>query len=97
MTEASNSEQSRLGLFDLEPNDMELLSKLKIQYHARFGHPFIVALHRVSDLKMLFFIFKRRLNFTPLEEYTNTLAEIASVIEARTVRTFGAVAEKNTH
>lgn len=95
MTKASNSEQGRLGLLDLEPDDLLLLLQLNAEYRSRFGYPFIIALHRVSDLKALFFTFKRRLNGTALEEYTNTLAEIASVIEARTARAYGSEVEEN--
>lgn len=89
MTPASESEQGRLGLLDLTPDDMAQLSRLNAAYQRRFGHPFIIALHRVPNLKSLFEIFERRLGATALEEHITTLAEIASVICARTAEAFG--------
>ncbi|KMK68303.1 2-oxo-4-hydroxy-4-carboxy-5-ureidoimidazoline decarboxylase [Puniceibacterium sp. IMCC21224] len=89
MTEDSQSEQGRLGLLDVAPEDMARLRQLNADYRARFGHPFIIALHRVADLPSLFATFDRRLGATPIEEHTTTLAEIASVIRARTARAYG--------
>jgi len=62
-------------------------------YAAQFGHPFILALHRVPDLKAVFDIFERRLAASPVEEHVSTLAEIASVIGSRAARAFGPPSE----
>lgn len=93
MTEASQSEQDRLGLMHLAPNDMARLTQLNTDYRARFGHPFIIALHRIPDLPSLLAVFERRLAATPIEEHATTLAEITSVIRARTARAFGPSAD----
>lgn len=89
MTEASTGEQHRLGLLALLPADARRLADLNRRYRSRFGHPFIVALHRFDDLPSLFAAFEHRLAAAPAEEHAATLAEIASVIRARTARAFG--------
>ncbi|WP_159587983.1 2-oxo-4-hydroxy-4-carboxy-5-ureidoimidazoline decarboxylase [Chelativorans xinjiangense] len=90
MTEASTSEQGRLRLLSLSAADAARLTRMNTAYRTRFGHPFIVALHRVPDLQTLFATFERRLAATPPGEHTATLAEIASVIRSRAARAFGA-------
>lgn len=89
MTRASQSEQGRLGLLDLAADDLARLSRLNAAYRARFGYPFIIALHRIEDLQTLFATFEQRLSATAVEEHTATLAEIASVICARSAKAFG--------
>jgi len=88
MTEASTSEQGRLGLTSLDPDTTARLAGMNAAYSDRFGHPFILALHRVPDLETVFEIFECRLAATPVEEHVSTLAEIASVISARAARAF---------
>ncbi|MBC7283405.1 2-oxo-4-hydroxy-4-carboxy-5-ureidoimidazoline decarboxylase [Hoeflea sp.] len=89
MTEASISEQQRLGLHCLSPADARRLARLNAAYRDRFGHPFIVALHRVPDLSSLFEVFELRLAASPQEEHAATLAEIASVVHSRAASAFG--------
>ncbi|BCH21028.1 uricase [Mesorhizobium sp. L-8-3] len=89
MTEASTGEQGRLGLLALSAAEASRLTRLNATYRARFSHPFIIALHRVENLRSLFATFERRLAATPLEEHITTLAEIASVIRSRAARAFG--------
>ncbi|MEM0947106.1 MAG: 2-oxo-4-hydroxy-4-carboxy-5-ureidoimidazoline decarboxylase [Pseudomonadota bacterium] len=93
MTKASTVEQDRLGLLSLSASDAHRLRRLNAEYAARFGHPYIVALHRVSDLAQLFETFERRLNASAVEEHVSTLAEIASVIYARANAAFGPQAD----
>ncbi|GAB4521957.1 MAG: 2-oxo-4-hydroxy-4-carboxy-5-ureidoimidazoline decarboxylase [Roseibium sp.] len=88
MTDASTDEQSRLGLMSLDPRQAARLYRMNAAYAARFGHPFILALHRVPDLQTMFDIFDRRLASAPIEEHVATLAEIASVISNRVERAF---------
>ncbi|SFJ67273.1 2-oxo-4-hydroxy-4-carboxy-5-ureidoimidazoline decarboxylase [Celeribacter neptunius] len=88
MTEASTGEQGRLGLLSLDPRSHARLSRLNATYRSRFGYPFIIALHRVPDLDTLFARFEARLHADPVEEHVTTLAEIASVIRARTIQVF---------
>lgn len=89
MTAESMSEQQRLGLTDLPQTEAQSLETLNSAYRASFGHPFIIALHRVADRKTLFQTFRQRLNATRLEEHMTTLAEIASVIASRSRNVFG--------
>lgn len=89
MTVESQGEQDRLGLMSLDRQNALRLTRLNAAYQARFGHPFIIALHRVPDLETLFTSFERRSTATPLEEHISTLAEIASVIRARAASVFG--------
>lgn len=89
MTEESTGEQARLGLLALRRDEAARLAALNAHYESRFGHPFIIALHRVPDITTLFARFESRLSATPIEEHTTTLAEIASVIRSRTRRAFG--------
>ncbi|MAU23226.1 MAG: OHCU decarboxylase [Martelella sp.] len=89
MTAASTGEQARLGLLALSREEAARLAALNTAYSARFGYPFIIALHRVPDLGTLFETFARRLDHSALEEHALTLAEIASVIESRVNRLFG--------
>jgi OHCU decarboxylase len=93
MTAESVSEQGRLGLTCLPRDEAVRLNALNAAYRARFGHPFIIALHRVPDRATLFATFERRLKASALEEHTTTLAEIASVIRSRCRNAFGAASE----
>ena len=88
MTAHSQTEQGRLGLTSLSGAEAELLARMNAEYCARFGHPFIIALHRVPDRAALFKSFERRLGASPLEEHVTTLSEITSVILSRTGRSF---------
>lgn len=92
MTDASTSEQGRLGLTSLGPTEARRLAQMNAAYADRFGHPFIIALHRVPDLEALFSIFARRLAASAVEEHVSALAEIASVISARAAIAFGPAA-----
>ena len=93
MTEASTSEQNRLGLTLLDPEKAARLAGMNADYAARFGHPFILALHRVPNLETVFETFERRLAASPVEEHVSSLAEIASVISARVADAFGPASE----
>ena len=96
MTDASTSEQGRLGLTSLNAQEAARLTAMNSAYAARFGHPFILALHRVPDLKTVFDIFERRLAASPVEEHVTTLAEIASVIGSRAALAFGPALGENS-
>jgi 2-oxo-4-hydroxy-4-carboxy-5-ureidoimidazoline decarboxylase len=89
MTIASTSEQGRLGLLSLTNADARRLARLNTAYRERFGYPFIIALHRIADLRALFEAFERRISGSPQEEPAATLAEIASVIRSRSAQAFG--------
>ncbi|MEP2628227.1 MAG: 2-oxo-4-hydroxy-4-carboxy-5-ureidoimidazoline decarboxylase [Hyphomicrobiales bacterium] len=95
MTAASTSEQGRLGLLNLSAKDARRLQDLNARYAERFGHPYIVALHRVPDLEFLFETFERRLTASSVEEHVSTLAEIASVIYARCAKAFNGATQQH--
>ncbi len=97
MTSASISEQQRLGLLVLSSDEAWRLASLNALYRQRFGHPFIVALHRVRDVAALFEIFERRLRASAIEEHAATLAEIASVIRSRATSAFGPATTATSH
>jgi OHCU decarboxylase len=88
MTKESIGEQGRLGLMSLDTGTHDQLLHLNAAYKARFGYPFIIALHRIPDLDRLFSSFEARLAADPVEEHVTSLAEIASVIRARASRAF---------
>lgn len=88
MTEESNSEQGRLGLLNLSPDDLDHLDELNRAYRERFGMPFILALHRMSDLLAVLSEFETRLKNTPEQEHHNALQEITSVVRNRTLNFF---------
>jgi 2-oxo-4-hydroxy-4-carboxy-5-ureidoimidazoline decarboxylase len=50
MTEGSTSEQDRLGLTRLQPQQYERLSRLNREHRSKFGFPFIAALRLHGDL-----------------------------------------------
>lgn len=88
MSDASVTEQSGFGLMRLAREEAQRLKDLNSAYRVRFGFPFIIALHRVCDRPALFETFERRLTASPIEEHTQALAEIASVISSRCRRLF---------
>lgn len=93
MTDASKDEQGRLGLTTLSKEESARLFRLNTEYAERFGHPFILALHRVPNLQAVLETFERRLQASEIEEHVSTLAEIASVIAHRADRAFAAPAD----
>ncbi|MEV8467657.1 2-oxo-4-hydroxy-4-carboxy-5-ureidoimidazoline decarboxylase [Fluviibacterium sp. DFM31] len=89
MTDASTSEQGRLGLDRLAADDLARLDGLNASYAQRFGHPCIVALVNVPDLDNLFETFERRLQAEPPAEHAENLTQIAEVIRARIAKAIG--------
>lgn len=96
MTQSSTGEQGRLGLHLLSGPEAERLYRLNADYRSKFRHPFIVALHRVSDRLSLFEHFESRLKASPIEEHIATLAEITSVIRSRARAAFGGTSDERT-
>lgn len=89
MGAASTSEQARLGLHALSAADRQRLARLNAAYRDVFGWPFILALHRVPDLRAVFDALEDRLGNTADDERAVALAEVASVTRARVVERFG--------
>ena len=94
MTNASQSEQGRLGLMDPAPEVAARLADLNRQYMRRFGYPFVIALHAQPDLAAVFAQFEDRLSGEPEAERSRALEQVISVMTARLNRLIaGAPAE----
>lgn len=89
MTSASQTEQGRLDLLDLDAVTSAELTDLNRQYSRRHGYPFIVALHEHEDLESVIAQFKRRIATDPGEELACALGQVVSVMKARLLRLTG--------
>ena len=83
LTEASASEQSRLGLTSLAPSDYTRLADLNRRYRETFGMPCIIALRRHATLASVLAAFEQRIGARPDAEFATALAEIGHVTEGR--------------
>lgn len=70
MTAASQGEQGRLGLARPAPAVAARLAGLNRRYTARFGFPFIIALHAAADLDAVFAQFEGRLRNAPRKRWS---------------------------
>ena len=93
MTPASQGEQARLDLASPATEVASRLERLNRQYTARFGYPFIIALHAVTDEDAVFAQFESRLAHEPREEVCRALDEVVSVVTARLSGLTGRAAE----
>lgn len=89
MTKASQQEQGRLGLTAPTGAVRARIAELNARYQARFGFPFVIALHRVSDVAAVMEQFEQRLAAAPEAEILTALAEVASVSRARVTALVG--------
>jgi 2-oxo-4-hydroxy-4-carboxy-5-ureidoimidazoline decarboxylase len=89
MTPASTGEQSRLGLDRLTPDERRRIEAANAAYRARFGFPFIIALHRHATLAAVFADFDARIASDPETELERALAEVVEVVRGRVARAFG--------
>lgn len=89
MTPASQEEQGRLGLDAPDAALTERFSQLNAAYQDRFGFPFILALHRMTNVTAVLQTFEQRLGQTHAQEIKQNCAEIASVSAARIHKAFG--------
>lgn len=83
MTDASSSEQGRLGLFDLKSNELARLQSLNLVYRERFGFPLIVALRLHASLDSVFAEGERRLCHDSATEWSVALAQVGHVMRGR--------------
>ncbi len=88
MTRASQEEQGRLGLDTPDTELTARFTQLNTEYQARFGFPFILALHRMSDVSEVLQVFEDRLKQSRDTEIKQAVAEIASVSAARVQKAF---------
>ncbi|MCM0020536.1 MAG: 2-oxo-4-hydroxy-4-carboxy-5-ureidoimidazoline decarboxylase [Tagaea sp.] len=89
MTHASTGEQARLGLLRLTPAERRRIEAANAAYRARFGFPFIVALHRHATLAAVLADLDARLASDPESELARALAEVTEVTRGRVARVFG--------
>jgi OHCU decarboxylase len=83
MTAASQAEQGRLALTNLDTKTRKRLALLNQAYRDRFGFPFIIALHAFDDIESVIAEFEGRLQNAPSVELARALTEVVSVARAR--------------
>ena len=89
LTEASTSEQSRLGLTQLARGDFDRLADLNRRYRETFGFPCIIALSRHQSLTGVLAAFERRLANSRDMEIETALGEIRHITEGRLAQRLG--------
>lgn len=89
MTEASNAEQTRLGLLALGRAELANLNRLNAEYRERFGVPFIVALRLHRDFASVVSSLEQRLGRETSIEHEENLRQIGEVLRGRLARHFG--------
>jgi len=83
MTQDSTTEQARLGLLQLTPDEFQRLQGINRRYRERFGFPFIVALRLFQDLPSLLDAGEQRLKNDPVTELQVALGQVYEVIRGR--------------
>ena len=83
LTEASTSEQGRMGLDRLQADEAAAFDSLNSTYRARFGFPFIIAVRGQRDRTAILAALSARLKHTPEEELAAALAEVAKITRFR--------------
>ena len=89
LTEASTSEQGRLGLTRLERATLDSLTDLNRRYRDTFSFPCIIALRQHQSVASVLADFERRLVNTREQEIDIALAEIGEITRGRLARLFG--------
>jgi 2-oxo-4-hydroxy-4-carboxy-5-ureidoimidazoline decarboxylase len=87
MTAESNSEQGRLGLLNLDPDDLARLTELNWSYRERFGFPYVAAIRLHGSLADMFRSFEQRLHNDPETELAVSLLQVCEVMRGRLART----------
>jgi 2-oxo-4-hydroxy-4-carboxy-5-ureidoimidazoline decarboxylase len=86
MTENSTSEQSRLGLTRLPPEQLQRLSRLNRAHREKFGFPFIAALRLQHDLESVMREGEASLSNGLEAEIGRTLQQISAIVYGRLCR-----------
>ncbi|WP_424934380.1 2-oxo-4-hydroxy-4-carboxy-5-ureidoimidazoline decarboxylase [Amaricoccus macauensis] len=92
MTDASQTEQGRLGLNSNEAAKIDL-ARLNRLYSDKFGFPFILALHEHENISSVLTAFHERLGRERTAEIDENRKQICSVSRARVMRAFPATEE----
>src|SRR5437868_14414957 len=93
MTAESTSEQGRAGLTDCTAEELTKIRKLNVDYGAKFGFPFILAVRGPRGLGLskgdIIATFERRLGNHPDFEFAECLRNIHRIAEIRLDDKFG--------
>ncbi len=89
LTDASTSEQNRLGLTCLDAPTFKRLAGLNARYRDAFGFPCVVALCKHVTVSSVLTDFERRLNNPRASEIDRALDEIAAITRSRLAQHLG--------
>ena len=93
LTAESTHEQGRAGLTDCTPEEFARIQQLNVDYNARFGWPFILAVRGPRGLgltrQQIIDTFERRLDHHRDDEFAECLRQIHRIAELRLNEKFG--------
>lgn len=89
LTDASTSEQNRIGLTHLDAPTFKRLADLNAGYREKFGFPCIIALRRHATVTGVLADFEGRLTNTRAVEIDRALSEISVITRGRLAQHFG--------
>jgi 2-oxo-4-hydroxy-4-carboxy-5-ureidoimidazoline decarboxylase len=88
LTDSSAREQASAGLGQLTGEEFDLFNRLNVNYQARFGFPFIIAV-RDHTKESILVAFEDRLTNEPASEITEAMRNIARIVSLRIIDTVG--------
>ncbi len=88
LTEASRQEQAGAGLDHCTPREFIEFQSLNLEYRARFGFPFIIAVKGMDRTEILR-RFRNRIERTPEEEFTSAMENVVRIIGSRIAEVLG--------
>lgn len=83
LTDASQSEQSSLGLTALSKDEMATMTRLNAEYRAKFGFPCIIAVRLHKTKESLFAAMAARVASDPETELATALGQVAAITRFR--------------
>lgn len=83
LTEFSASEQGRLGLTSLSPENYRRIGDYNRRYRKLFGFPFVICVKHVADLTSLFAAMEKRLQHDRASEIRQGLQEVFEIAGVR--------------
>jgi len=88
LTDSSAREQASAGLGQLTDEEFDLFNRLNVNYQARFGFPFIIAV-RDHTKESILVAFGDRLTNEPASEIAEAMLNIARIVSLRIIDTVG--------
>ncbi len=82
LTEESKSEQTKSGLDQCTPEELEKFQTLNASYTAKFGFPFILAVSGYQRPEILS-VFEKRQGNTPEQEFAEAVAQVHRIAMLR--------------